>query len=122
MSYEGEFSNFQKKYFVEWKLIFTFAMLKYTLGALAHLARAFDWQSRGDQFESGMLHKIKSLEIKKIQSDFQFLFYICLHTSIYYIGHFQDICIHLFGECLENDERIFHHIYPQYEIFSAKFP
>ena len=25
-------------------------------GALAHLARAFDWQSRGDQFESGMLH------------------------------------------------------------------
>ncbi len=26
-------------------------------GALAHLARAFDWQSRGDQFESGMLHK-----------------------------------------------------------------
>ena len=27
-------------------------------GALAHLARAFDWQSRGDQFESGMLHQI----------------------------------------------------------------
>ena len=26
-------------------------------GALAHLARAFDWQSRGDQFESGMLHQ-----------------------------------------------------------------
>ena len=28
-----------------------------TDGALAHLARAFDWQSRGDQFESGMLHR-----------------------------------------------------------------
>ena len=27
-------------------------------GALAHLARAFDWQSRGDEFESHMLHKI----------------------------------------------------------------
>ena len=25
-------------------------------GALAHLARAFDWQSRGDEFESRMLH------------------------------------------------------------------
>lgn len=32
-------------------------------GALAHLARAFDWQSRGDQFESGMLHQ--SERIKK---------------------------------------------------------
>ena len=27
-------------------------------GALAHLARAFDWQSRGGEFESRMLHKI----------------------------------------------------------------
>ena len=26
-------------------------------GALAHLARAFDWQSRGGEFESRMLHK-----------------------------------------------------------------
>lgn len=26
-------------------------------GALAHLARAFDWQSRGDEFESRMLHR-----------------------------------------------------------------
>ncbi len=25
-------------------------------GALAHLARAFDWQSKGDEFESRMLH------------------------------------------------------------------
>lgn len=25
-------------------------------GALAHLARAFDWQSRGDRFDPGMLH------------------------------------------------------------------
>ena len=28
-------------------------------GALAHLARAFDWQSKGDEFESRMLHKTK---------------------------------------------------------------
>ena len=26
-------------------------------GALAHLARAFDWQSRGGEFESRMLHQ-----------------------------------------------------------------
>ena len=26
-------------------------------GALAHLARAFDWQSRGGEFESRMLHE-----------------------------------------------------------------
>ena len=25
-------------------------------GALAHLARALDWQSKGDEFESRMLH------------------------------------------------------------------
>ena len=25
-------------------------------GALAHLARAFDWQSKGDEFDSRMLH------------------------------------------------------------------
>ena len=27
-------------------------------GALAHLARALDWQSKGDEFESRMLHKL----------------------------------------------------------------
>ena len=26
-------------------------------GALAHLARALDWQSKGDEFESRMLHR-----------------------------------------------------------------
>ena len=26
-------------------------------GVLAHLARALDWQSKGDRFESDMLHK-----------------------------------------------------------------
>ncbi len=31
-------------------------------GALAHLARAFDWQSRGDEFESRMLHLINNIE------------------------------------------------------------
>lgn len=30
-------------------------------GALAHLARALDWQSKGDRFESDMLHESKSL-------------------------------------------------------------
>lgn len=32
------------------------------IGALAHLARAFDWQSRGDQFESGMLHPREAIQ------------------------------------------------------------
>ena len=27
------------------------------VGALAHLARALDWQSKGDEFESRMLHR-----------------------------------------------------------------
>ena len=35
----------------------TFASQKQKKGALAHLARAFDWQSRGGEFESRMLHK-----------------------------------------------------------------
>ena len=30
------------------------------IGALAHLARAFDWQSIGDEFESRMLHTKKT--------------------------------------------------------------
>ena len=30
-------------------------------GALAHLARALDWQSKGDRFESDMLHIVKRL-------------------------------------------------------------
>ena len=29
------------------------------IGALAHLARALDWQSKGDEFESRMLHFYK---------------------------------------------------------------
>ena len=31
-------------------------LLRTHLGALAHLARALDWQSKGDRFESDMLH------------------------------------------------------------------
>ena len=31
---------------------------KINQGALAHLARALDWQSKGDEFESRMLHNI----------------------------------------------------------------
>ncbi len=46
--------NKNTKYLHNKKNCFNFATLK---GALAHLARAFDWQSRGDEFESRMLHK-----------------------------------------------------------------
>ena len=34
----------------------TFVTLSGNNGALAHLARAFDWQSKGGRFESCMLH------------------------------------------------------------------
>ncbi len=37
-----------------------FAVEITTNGALAHLARAFDWQSKGDRFDSGMLHQHSS--------------------------------------------------------------
>jgi hypothetical protein len=35
--------------------------LQHKTGALAHLARALDWQSKGGEFESRMLHNIPSL-------------------------------------------------------------
>ncbi len=31
------------------------------IGALAQLARAFDWQSRGHRFDSDMLHILKAV-------------------------------------------------------------
>ncbi len=43
-------------FFGDSEILVNFAESSKTNGALAHLARAFDWQSRGDQFESGMLH------------------------------------------------------------------
>ena len=43
--------------YCEWK-IFLYLCARKTKenGALAHLARAFDWQSKGDEFDSRMLH------------------------------------------------------------------
>ena len=38
------------------KSLYICTMIK--IGALAHLARALDWQSKGDEFESRMLHYI----------------------------------------------------------------
>ena len=48
----------------------TFAAQKQKNGALAHLARAFDWQSRGGEFESRMLHKTKTepADIQRVSS------------------------------------------------------
>ena len=49
--------------YCEWK-IFLYLCARKTKenGALAHLARAFDWQSKGDEFESRMLHTKKGCE------------------------------------------------------------
>ena len=38
-------------------LLTIFLILLRRVGALAQLARAFDWQSRGHRFDSDMLHK-----------------------------------------------------------------
>ena len=48
--------------YCEWK-IFLYLCARKTKenGALAHLARAFDWQSKGDEFDSRMLHKQKKV-------------------------------------------------------------
>ena len=41
--------------------IFVFLQPLLSDGALAQLARAFDWQSRGREFDSHTLHKEKHL-------------------------------------------------------------
>ena len=47
-------------------------------GALAHLARALDWQSKGDEFESRMLHNpIKVLGYAK-DSFFRIAYFVFL--------------------------------------------
>ena len=43
---------------------------KLDIGVLAHLARALDWQSKGDEFESRMLHRIIQQRIISIQQSF----------------------------------------------------
>ena len=66
-------ANFEKN-FVHSKKFPNF-VTKIKHGALAHLARAFDWQSRGDEFESRMLHKNKrALKINLLDCDFQCFF------------------------------------------------
>ena len=60
----------------------TFVTLSSNNGALAHLARAFDWQSKGGRFESCMLHFFFSTPL-----DFSLIKYKnrpCLTYSIYY--------------------------------------
>lgn len=51
-----------------------FALLL-VVGALAHLARALDWQSKGGEFESRMLH-IKILFRHGLDGLAQILFYL----------------------------------------------
>ena len=47
-------------------------------GALAHLARAFDWQSKGDEFDSRMLHKIGNAANQLLKSWFAAFFILYL--------------------------------------------
>ncbi len=50
------FFRFPDEYACFLKYYCTFVTLSSNNGALAHLARAFDWQSKGGRFESCMLH------------------------------------------------------------------
>ena len=47
---EKKFGRFQKSVYL---------CKRFQDGVLAHLARAFDWQSKGNQFDSDILHKSK---------------------------------------------------------------
>ena len=52
------------------------------IGALAHLARALDWQSKGDEFESRMLHNpIKVLGYAK-DSFFRIAYFVFLFIFV----------------------------------------
>ena len=53
-------------------------------GALAHLARALDWQSKGDEFESRMLHNITGYikVLSLLYSLFQFYDYLCANLIL----------------------------------------
>ncbi len=53
-----------RKKFATFQILPTFAPVLENPGALAHLARAFDWQSRGGEFESRMLHKSISYPLR----------------------------------------------------------
>ena len=44
---------------------FVFLQPLFSDGALAQLARAFDWQSRGREFDSHTLHKEKHLHSRR---------------------------------------------------------
>lgn len=63
-NFEINRANFEKN-FVHSKNFPNF-VTKIKHGALAHLARAFDWQSRGDEFESRMLHNDKTAKVLRI--------------------------------------------------------
>ena len=55
--------------------------LRCTQGGLAQLARAFDWQSKGQEFDSPNLHKIIKIPLvyQYIMRGI-FILHACLHT------------------------------------------
>ncbi len=61
-------------------------------GALAQLARAFDWQSRGHRFDSDMLHKTKP---RRCKSPFFMPYFVYILKSEidnrFYYGQTQDL-------------------------------
>ena len=79
---------------------FVFLHLLFSDGALAQLARAFDWQSRGREFDSHTLHK-------KNTCGFAGVFFIIAQKQLIQTQAFQD--------------DIYHHVskYNTYRLFLA---
>ena len=59
-------------------------IIAHAFGGLARLARAFDWQSKGQRFDSDILHLIiKKLQILKFVVPF--FIHTIVHTIWYYL-------------------------------------
>ena len=66
----------------------TFAPQKQKNGALAHLARAFDWQSRGGEFESRMLHKKCKIGLNTATLDMDVAVFVFFNQILSSIKHY----------------------------------
>lgn len=71
-------------------------------GALAHLARASDWQSEGDRFESDMLHKLTVVNYFGNIQQWVFPLLFC-SNPITYVHYEKNLFNHVISEnCREN--------------------
>ena len=78
----------EKNFFVNSKNGCTFApdLKEKSAGVLAQVARAFDWQSKGHEFDSHILHK------RRVLKTLLFVYYASLQ-SINYVNNYFLPCI-----------------------------